>query len=71
MSKVASLRTKTGEVVDVYAENSDESSEEEYDDVNCYWCDVEIDNYHDEAFYHELTNAWYCEGCYTFMLENE
>ena len=73
MSKVASLRTKDGKLVEVYAENSDsdQTSDEDFDDLLCFWCDTEIDNYTDEAFYHELTNQWYCEGCYTFMLDNE
>ena len=70
MTKLTSLITTDGKVVDVYAED-DETSEEEFDDVLCFWCEKDINEYEDDAFYHELTNAWYCEDCYTFMLENE
>jgi hypothetical protein len=70
MTKLTTLITADGKVVDVYAED-DATSEEEYDDVLCFWCEKDIDEYEDDAFYHSTTNAWYCEDCYTFMLENE
>lgn len=72
MFLATSLKTADGKDVDVYAEKSgSETSEEDYDDLNCFWCEIEIDNYEDEAFYHQLTKKWYCEFCYVFMLENE
>ena len=70
MTKLTSLITTDGKVVDVYAEDMT-TSEEEFDDVLCFWCEKDINEYEDDAFYHELTNAWYCEDCYIFMLENE
>lgn len=71
MTQLTTLITESGKLIDVYDEDMTTSEEEYDDDLNCFWCEIPIDEYEDDAFYHELSGSWYCESCFTFMLDNE
>ena len=52
--------------------DSSDSDEEEYDDeIQCYNCQVDIDEYEDDAYYDLDLDKHFCKTCYYFIQDNK
>jgi len=73
MVKVGELPYKDGKVIDIYDDDSETSSEEEFDDEGelCFYCDCEIEMTEQGGFLDPESGEVFCEQCWEFIELNK
>jgi hypothetical protein len=69
MTKVGEMDLRSGKKMEIYDDDSETESEEEFDDEGelCFYCDCEIDMTQEGGFLDAETGEVYCEQCYEFI----
>lgn len=69
MIKVGEMELKNGKIMEIYDDDSETESEEEFDDEGelCFYCECELDMSEQGGFLDTENGQVYCSDCWEFI----